>query len=186
MFSPEIERALHVAQVAHEGQTRKGSDTPYIVHPTHVALLLARAGADEVTIQAGILHDVVEDCDDWTLERIEREFGARVRALVAELTEDKDLDWEARKESAVDHVPHMSANAALIKAADKLHNLSTLLADVRAAADPTDVWRHFTRDAEQTLEMSRALVDALAERVDRSLARALRNTLAELRRASGL
>ena len=77
------------ALAAHEGQTRKGSSTPYIVHPLHVATMLARAGADEETIQAGVLHDVVEDCEGWTLERLEDEFGPRVREIVAHLTEDK-------------------------------------------------------------------------------------------------
>ena len=51
-FSPGIERALRTAIAAHEGQTRKGTVTPYITHPLHVAMLLARAGADEETIQA--------------------------------------------------------------------------------------------------------------------------------------
>ncbi len=71
MFSPDVERALRMAQEAHSGQKRKGDGSvPYIVHPIHAALILARAGADEITILAGVLHDVVEDCEEWTLERV--------------------------------------------------------------------------------------------------------------------
>jgi len=185
VYSPRIEHALHVAQTAHSGQTRKGSDKPYIVHPVHVALLLARAGEDEVSIQAGILHDVVEDCDGWDLERLEAEFGPQVRSLVAQLTEDKSKTWSERKQAAIDHVPQMTRPAATIKAADKLHNLSNLLSDLRAAEDPDSVWRHFTASASETLAMARALVEALLPRVDRDLGQALLGTLEALEQECG-
>ena len=56
MFSPDVERALRLAEEAHAGQTRKGDGSvPYILHPIHAALILARAGADETAILAGIL-----------------------------------------------------------------------------------------------------------------------------------
>jgi (p)ppGpp synthase/HD superfamily hydrolase len=180
VFSPDIERALQVAQRAHAGQTRKGCDVPYVVHPAHVAMLLARVGADEVTIQAGLLHDVVEDCDDWTLERLEAEFGPRVCGIVAHLTEDKTKTWPERKQAAIDHVAEMSEEAVLVKAADKLHNLSSLLADLRAADAPEDVWRHFNAPPAATLTMARGLVEALDQRLEGDLISALRDTLEAL------
>lgn len=180
MFSPKVEHALHIAQVAHAGQTRKGCDKPYIVHPLHVALMLARAGADDATLQAAILHDVVEDCDGWTLERLRGEFGAQVSALVADLTEDKTRTWAERKQAAIDHVPHMSSSAALVKTADKLHNLSSLLADLRASDDHASVWSHFSASPEQTLVMARGLVEALNLRVEGDLSAALLETLEAL------
>jgi len=168
------------ALAAHEGQTRKGSSTPYIVHPLHVATMLARAGADEETIQAGVLHDVVEDCEGWTLERLEDEFGPRVREIVAHLTEDKSKTWPERKQAAVEHVPGMSDEARLVKAADKLHNLSSLLADLRAAGDPRDVWQNFNAPPPQTIAMARALVEALERHMEGELIEALRRTLESL------
>lgn len=181
MFSPEIERALRVAIAAHDGQVRKGIESvPYVTHPFHVALMLARLGFDDTLIQAGLLHDVVEDCAGWTLERVESEFGAPVRAIVAELTEDKSQSWETRKRTAVDHVAHMSALALSVKAIDKLHNLECLLADLRATADHAQVWARFKGGRERTLTMSADLVRALEERVDARIARALRTTLQEI------
>ncbi|HUR27951.1 MAG TPA: HD domain-containing protein, partial [Planctomycetota bacterium] len=60
-----MERALHVAIAAHAGHSRKGDDSsPYVTHPMHVALMLARFGLDDEVIAAGLLHDVAEDCDD--------------------------------------------------------------------------------------------------------------------------
>ena len=165
---------------AHAGQTRKGSEIPYITHPVHVAMILARHGAPDVVLQAALLHDVVEDCDAWTVERLEAEFGADVAAIVSELTEEKGLAWEERKQAAVDHVPHMSEGAALVKAADKLHNLSTLLGDLEEARHPDEVWRHFSRDARQTIDLAGRLATALGERLPGSLTDALGEALARL------
>ena len=81
MFSSLVENALRIAVEAHDGQVRRGEDAgPYVVHPLHVAIMLARWGMDDDVIVAGILHDVVEDCDDWTVERVDREFGPQVHA----------------------------------------------------------------------------------------------------------
>lgn len=178
MYSAAIERALRAAVAAHAGQTRKGEpDVPYIVHPMHVALMLSRLGMDEEVIQSALLHDVVEDCPGWTLARVEREFGPRVAAIVGELTEDKSKSWDERKRRAIEHVPHLSPQAASIKAADKLHNLQSLAAALRTAADPEVVWKRFNGGRERTLAMSRELVAALTLRIDARLARALRAAL---------
>lgn len=185
MYSPGIERALRAAQDAHDGQVRKGGAVPYIVHPIHAAMMLARIGADEETIQAAILHDVVEDCAEWTIERVGEEFGERVGSIVAELTEDKSKAWPERKQTAVDRVPEMSPEAATVKAADKLHNLATLLDDLRNAERHDDVWTHFTGGPARTLEMARALVEALVARVDPRLGGELMETLVALERECG-
>ncbi len=181
MFSHGIDRALEVASIAHAGQFRKNGDgVPYFVHPVHVALMLARAGLDEISIQAGLLHDVVEDCEEWTLERIEAQFGVEVRVVVADLSEDKSKSWEERKRAAVEHVPHMSERGVAVKAADKLHNLSCLVRDLRTAEDSQVIWKTFRGGRERTLQMSAEMVEALAARVDASMASALRRVIQEL------
>jgi len=181
MYSREIDRALAVASVAHEGQVRKNSDgVPYFIHPVHVALMLARLGLDEICIQAGLLHDVVEDCDGWTVERVELEFGAEVSVVVAELSEDKSKTWEERKRAGIDHVPHMHERAVAVKAADKLHNLSSLLRDLQAAQDPAEIWSKFNGGRQRTLEMAAELVEALALRAEPRMATALRAVMTEL------
>lgn len=181
MFSNDIDRALTVASVAHTGQFRKNSDgVPYIIHPVHVALMLARLGLDEVCIQAGILHDVVEDCDGWTIERVEIEFGIEVSVVVGELSEDKSLTWEERKRAGVDHVAHMHERSVAVKSADKLHNLSSLVRDLQAAPDPAAIWSKFNGGRERTLAMSTELVEALASRAEPRMATALRAVIGEL------
>lgn len=185
MYSPLIERALHVALAAHEGQTRKGESTsPYVTHPLHVALMLARFGMEEDVLAAGLLHDVVEDAPGWTIERVAAEFNPHVAAIVAQLTEDKSKSWEERKSAGIAKVPHMSPEAASVKACDKLHNLNSLTASLRARADHDRVWSRFKGGREKTLAMSKDLVDALVLRVDPRIGRALRNALTALHDAA--
>ena len=126
--------------------------------------------------------DIVEDCDGWGHERVEREFGADVRSIVAELTEDKSLGWEERKQAGIDHAHAMSPPALAVKAADKLHNLRTLIADLRTGASPERVWARFRGGRERTLMLSRALVAELEPRVEARLGRALREAIDELER----
>ena len=181
MYSPLIERALNAAIAAHAGQSRKGDgSSPYVTHPVHVALMLARFGLDEEVVAAGLLHDVVEDCPDWTVERMQAEFGAHVAGIVAQLTEDKAQSWAERKAAMIAKVPHMSPEAASVKACDKLHNLQSLVAQLREAPDPEAVWRKFTGGRDRTLAMSRELVEALALRVDARIVKALRAALQSL------
>jgi (p)ppGpp synthase/HD superfamily hydrolase len=181
MFSAAIERALRVSLDAHKNQFRKGNPgVPYVVHPMHVALMLARFDVEEDVIVAGLLHDVVEDCPDWTSERIAAEFGAHVASIVAQLTEDKSRPWDERKRWAVDHVPHMSPEAASVKAADKLHNLNSLLNELRECDDPDTVWAKFKGGRDKTLAHDRELVEALSARVDPRIGRALKASLKSL------
>lgn len=181
MFSPDVERALRVAITAHAGQVRKGSEpVSYVSHPFHVALMLARLGYADAVLQAGLLHDVVEDCEGWTIERIEVEFGPSVREIVAQLTEDKSQSWGARKRDGIERVARMSAAALAVKAADKLHNLESLLADLRASADHARVWARYNGGRERTLAMSSELVRALEARADPRIAQPLRKTLDEI------
>ncbi len=186
MFDAGTERAIRAALAAHAGQTRKGdADAPYAVHPLHVALLVARLGLPPRVVQAALLHDVVEDCAGWSVARVEHEFGADVARIVAELSEDKSKSWEERKQAQIEHVPHLSADALSVKAADKLHNLRTLADDLRAAKDPDRLWGKFRGGRERTLSVSRALVDALALRCDVRLAAELRDALDDLEHVAG-
>jgi hypothetical protein len=150
----------------------------------HVALILARLGHPPHVLQAALLHDVAEDCDGWSVARVEREFGPAVAAIVAELTEDKSRTWRERKQAQIDHAPRLSAGALAVKAADKLHNLRTLAHDLRAAQDLDAFWSSFHGGRDDTLYMARGLVEALAVRCDVRLAAELRAALLDLERAT--
>ncbi len=182
-FSVEVERALQVCLEAHHGQSRKGSEgAPYAVHPLHMALILSSIGARATLIQGALLHDVVEDCAEWSAERLRADFGDEVADIVADLTEDKSKSWEERKSWALEHIPQMTEDSVTVKIADKLHNLESLAESLRQASCTSLVWANFKGGRERTLEKDATLVSALALRVGGPLADQLRAAFAEVQR----
>ena len=126
---PALMQATLFAAEKHRGQRRKDADeTPYINHPIMVVNLLANVGriTDIETLQAGMLHDTIEDTDT-TADELEEHFGFAVRSLVLELTDDKGLEKPERKRLQIEHAPHLSPRAKTIKIADKIANLTDLL-----------------------------------------------------------
>lgn len=119
-----ILKALHFAATKHRDQRRKDVEaSPYINHPIEVAQLLASAGiTDPVTLQGAILHDTIEDTKT-TGEELEEAFGAEVRRVVEEVTDDKRLSKAERKRLQIEHAPHLSEHARQIKIADKISNV---------------------------------------------------------------
>lgn len=184
MFSPKLEGALQWASLRHAGQTRKASEVPYFTHLAHVALILAREGDDDETLIAALLHDVIEDTTRNLDERrdleveIERRFGPEVRSCVAALTEPKRdgkgrlLPWLERKQAYLHQLERAPQRALRVSAADKLHNLETLLETL--AAEGASVWERFRGGPVESRWFYGAVLDLLARRLpsgDRLVAR---------------
>jgi guanosine-3',5'-bis(diphosphate) 3'-pyrophosphohydrolase len=149
---PALMQATLFAAEKHRGQRRKDAgETPYINHPIMVVNLLANVGeiTDLETLQAGMLHDTIEDTDT-TADELEECFGPGVRSIVLELTDDKGLEKQERKRLQIEHAPHMSAPAKTIKIADKIANLT----DLRTS--PPATWRE--ERIRQYVEWSRRVV----------------------------
>ena len=91
-----VAKAYQVASDAHNGQLRQSGE-PYIIHPLKVAIILADLELDLETIEAGLLHDVVEDTK-VSKEGIVQQFGAEVAALVDGVTKLKTLTYTTSKE----------------------------------------------------------------------------------------
>lgn len=125
-----ITNAFEFANKMHEGMKRKSGED-YIIHPYTVALILADANADEHTIAAGLLHDVVEDCS-CTIMEIEMKFGSDVAVMVDGVTKLEKLPLIGKNEYDTANLRKMLFSAAndvrviLIKLADRLHNMRTL------------------------------------------------------------
>ncbi|KAG5270176.1 hypothetical protein AALO_G00189630 [Alosa alosa] len=119
---------VNFAADKHRNQRRKDhEETPYINHPIGVARILSHEGGitDIVVLQAALLHDTVEDTDT-TIDELESIFGPTVARIVQEVTDDKSLPKQERKRLQVEHAPHCSQQAKLVKLADKLYNLRDL------------------------------------------------------------
>ncbi|MBR4236002.1 MAG: bifunctional (p)ppGpp synthetase/guanosine-3',5'-bis(diphosphate) 3'-pyrophosphohydrolase [Clostridia bacterium] len=126
-----IQKAYEFAGKCHEGQTRMSGE-PYFIHPCQVALILAHIMMDPATVAAGLLHDVVEDVEDVTLETIEKNFGSEIAAMVDGVTKLNHVDFFNKEQQKAESIRKMfiamsgEIRVVLIKLADRLHNMRTL------------------------------------------------------------
>ncbi len=124
-----LQLAYDFAAEAHQGQVRKSGE-PYIIHPLHVAYLLAEMKADLATVTAGILHDVPEDTTR-TLEDLRVNFGPEVANLVRGITKLGKIKYrglERYRENLKKMFLAMAVDIRVIfiKFCDRLHNMRTL------------------------------------------------------------
>jgi (p)ppGpp synthase/HD superfamily hydrolase len=174
-YSDRINHALAFAAKHHDQQVRKGTRLPYLTHPANVAIILTRYGQDDETVVAGILHDVIEDCvrDGFTREmlesRIADKFGSDVLDTVLAVTQRKldddgiELSSEERKDDYLARLSTASTRARWVCAADKVHNASSILADLKRTDYPETVWGRFNVGREGTIKWYRRVYDRLRD-----------------------
>ena len=166
LWPPELEAALRLAARAHHHHFRKRTGgsrecagtgeplpedcIPYLTHLAGTALILARLGAGTELIAAALLHDYLEDvAGEEGPAAIRAAAGEEVLRLVMAVTEDKHRErsaaetWEERKHHQLELLERAPEEVVLLKGADTLHNVLTLLEDLRATDDPATVWDRF-------------------------------------------
>jgi len=180
-----LQRAFRYAAEKHDGQTRKKSGVPYLSHLMAVASLVLEAGGDEDMAMAALLHDVVEDCGGMPrLREIRKQFGPRVAKIVEGCTDsfvEPKPEWLERKKEYLRAVKHADAETRLVSAADKLHNVRTILADYRRHGEA--IWTRFNGKKEGTLWYYRALSDEYQRRGRNRITQELALAVEELERA---
>lgn len=125
-----IMKAYELAYEKHKEQYRKSGEA-YIIHPLHVAYILADIGLDTSTICAALLHDTVEDTD-ITNDDIKKMFGTEIAELVAGVTKLGNIQFSSVEERQVEDYRKMflamgkDIRVIIIKLADRLHNMRTL------------------------------------------------------------
>jgi (p)ppGpp synthase/HD superfamily hydrolase len=174
-YSDRINHALAFAAKHHDQQVRKGTRLPYLTHPANVAIILTRYGRDEPTVVAGILHDVIEDCVGQAFtaqmleQRIGEKFGRDVLDTVLAVTyrrvddDGVELSGDERRDDYLERLANASESARWVCAADKLHNASTIISDLRRTIDPNTIWRRFSIGKDGTLQWYRRVYGRLAE-----------------------
>jgi len=151
-----IRRAYLLARDAHAGQQRLSGED-YVEHPLAVAKLVAGIGLDNISIAAALLHDAVEDTE-VDIERVEREFGEQVAALVDGVTKLDRVRFESKEAAQAASLRKMLVAMAkdwrvlVVKLADRLHNMRTLAVMPR--------WKQ-ERTANETLEVYAPLAHRL-------------------------
>lgn len=125
-----VEKAYLFAAKAHQEQKRSSGE-PYIHHPVEVAQILASMHLDVESIQAALLHDIIEDTE-YDKEFVKKEFGEVVAALVDGVTKLTKIEFESKIEAQAENLQKMvmamahDIRVVLIKLADRLHNIRTL------------------------------------------------------------
>ncbi|KND49409.1 MAG: GTP pyrophosphokinase, (p)ppGpp synthetase I [Parcubacteria bacterium C7867-008] len=155
-----LDRATRMAVDGHAIQVRKDDNSPYIVHPVMVAILLAQHGFSETVIAAGLTHDLVEDTE-YTIDQIREELGDEVATIVASVTNQEGLTWEDKKRAYVETVRIGSEDAKAVATADKIHNAESLIrAHDRLG---TDLWKLFNAGREKKLWFEDIMLAMLKE-----------------------
>ncbi len=180
MFTPTIQKAINIASRLHAGQIRKGSgDLPYISHPFSVAWILSEYTDDEDVIVAGLLHDILEDVKNYRFDDMVRDFGERVAQIVKGVSEDKDPNivsdekatWKERKSKYLQGLEHDSTEALMVCAADKIHNLQSMIDDYEVQGD--SFWEKFNAPNDEKLwfysEVGRILENRLKNPIVKDL-----------------
>ncbi len=150
-----ILEALQFAAHKHRDQRRKDLEaSPYINHPIALATVLWREGKvhEPAVICAALLHDTIEDTETTPAE-IRKRFGAKVARIVLEVTDDKALPKAQRKHLQIEHAPHISREAKLVKLADKICNLRDM------GASPPKTWPKSR--VREYFDWAKKVVDAL-------------------------
>lgn len=136
-----IKKAVEFATKAHEGQVRKGTKRPYIVHPLEVGDIVSKMTDDEEVIAAAVLHDTIEDCAEVTEELLRQEFGERVASMVAHESEDKTKSWKERKSATIASLKIAPKEIQYIGLADKLSNMRDIARDYPVYGE--ELWNRF-------------------------------------------
>jgi (p)ppGpp synthase/HD superfamily hydrolase len=158
--------ALEYAIQLHAGQTRKGTEIPYISHVLAVSATVLEFGGTEEEAIAALLHDAVEDAGGQTTRKqIAERFGEPIAQIVDGCSDDspelgqKKKPWRIRKNTHIAHLKKASPSVLLVTAADKLHNARALATDFRYLGDA--LWDRFTASRDDILWYYGAIVDAL-------------------------
>ena len=174
-YSDRVNHALAFAAKHHDQQVRKGLRAPYFTQPANVGLILARYDQDDETVMAGILHDVVEECTRdgasaaTELDRVAAKFGMPLvdtLRLVTQRRFDDDsveLSTDERRDDMLARLAVADERGRWVAAANALHAVSTLLADLARTDFPEAVWSRAAGGRDATLRWYRRLAERLRE-----------------------
>ncbi len=164
-MTDRFDQALGYASRLHRGQHRKGAQIPYVAHLLAVTSLVLEHGGNEDEAIAALLHDSIEDVGGESLrDQIREQFGPAVLAIVEGCTDTGQQPkppWRERKQAFIDRLPEAAAPVRLVVAADKLHNVRSMLMDHARIGDR--LWQRFRGGRDGTLWYYRAVADTLGK-----------------------
>jgi (p)ppGpp synthase/HD superfamily hydrolase len=176
LLTPKIQKAINIAAEKHFGQNRKGKVIPYIVHPFAVAWILSNYTNDDNIITAALMHDVLEDVKGYSFDDLKNDLGAKIAKIVEEVSEDIDpnmedpkVTWDYRKQKYLNDLIHESYEAMMITAADKIHNLNSLVDNYTEQGD--QLWEKFNAPIDKKLWFYGEVLSILKSRLNNEIVR---------------
>lgn len=167
-FTPRLNQALQFSAQAHASQKRRGTAVPYFTHPLAVALIVSEVSDEEDVFIAALLHDVLEDSKDPSFgeAQISEKFGERVLEIVLGCTqrEIENYDWKIRKVSYLDNLYTAPIESLLVVAADKIHNLLSIIDDHEVIGE--SVFKKFNATKDDTMWFYREVLTRLKKRLE--------------------
>jgi GTP pyrophosphokinase len=166
-----IQQSIEFAFLKHDGQYRKGSRVPYISHPLRVMGLVMEYTADDETIIAAVLHDVVEDAGGLLVaEEIRERFGKNVCRYVLECSDSTTPpntpkpEWRERKENFINRIATITKQSRLIITCDKIDNMQSMLRDKERQGK--DFWQNFKGGYDGTIWYLKSVLEQLKKTND--------------------
>jgi len=174
-LTTNIQKTIIKSAVLHNGQIRKESDVPFIIHPYSVAVILSDYTDDEDTIIAGLLHDVLEDVPNYYEADMKRDFGEKITEIVKGVSEVKDPNnnlneketWLYRKNKYVDRLKEDSKESLMVSAADKIHNLNSMMDAYEKRGEKS--FENFNSSIKDRLWYHGEVLNVLKERLDNKI-----------------
>jgi len=167
----KLSQAIKFAVDHHQGQIRKFTNGPYILHPLEAMMIASTITNDEDTLCAVVLHDTVEDTDA-TIEDIELNFGKRIKDLVSHETENKyvgiapENTWRLRKEETLSALKNtQDISVKIMWLADKLSNIRSIYKEYQKRGE--DIWNSFhQKDKSQHAWYYKSVAENISELKD--------------------
>jgi len=154
-----VTKAIMLAAAAHENQTRKATDIPYIMHPMESAVIVSHMKYDADLICAALLHDVAEDVK-MSYGSILTMFNEKVADLVFSQSEDKSKSWQERKQHTLDELKKSTDDEVkILTLADKLSNIRSISKDYGVYGEK--LWDRFNAGKSMQAWYYKGLADSL-------------------------
>jgi (p)ppGpp synthase/HD superfamily hydrolase len=161
-LTSRFDDAVRYAREIHAGQTRKGTETPYLGHLIGVSSIVLDDGGTEDEAIAALLHDAAEDHGGRArLDDIRAHFGDTVAEIVADCTDSWETPkraWIERKKAYAEHAHSLGPSSLRVSAADKVHNAYAILRDLRNSGE--QVWERFNAGPDDVMDCYESLVRA--------------------------
>jgi (p)ppGpp synthase/HD superfamily hydrolase len=173
-YSDRVSHALAFSAKYYNSRVPKSAGMAYLAQPSNVALILARYGADEATVVAGILHHSLEetahDHERALLRRkIADKFGPIILGVVLDAVEPRfdgrgsERPWRACKQEFLVHLAEAEPRALDICVADEIQRCGwtgTMMR--RLGVEYLRTVSHASVD--QTMWWYRSMIEVLAAR----------------------